>query len=179
MNRRAVLSIAIAGFAFSGCLGRIERDGDISSDNTSVIQRREFQFLEYDEFSEDPNEGPQIEFDTAGNQVTVTGRLFVGSGNCKEAQLDDIRYEKSEDQLTVIVTHGKSGNHPNNNPLGLGSCTEDMSSDGYEVTVTTEGSLPTRTTAIERDAENDEQTTTTATPTNRRSQYMTTRPSDR
>jgi hypothetical protein len=97
-----------------------------------------------------PEDAPVVTFD--GDAVRVVGRIAVGSSECKEASLAGVEYDESADELTVTVTDGKSPDHPDNSIFNR-SCSDDMSSDGYEVTVTFDGPRPSRVVARERNVD--------------------------
>jgi len=163
MNRRTVLSALGAGVPLiTGC---VSQGGGTtpSSSSADSITNESFRILGPDSGPEDPSKPPRVTFDSGANQVRVTGRLWVGSEKCKEAKLESIVYNAAKDHLSVVVTDGKSDSHPDNQPLGIGSCDDAMSSDGYEGRITFKEGLPEGVTATERDADGNTQSTS-ATP---------------
>lgn len=95
---------------------------------------------------------PEITFMPGSNSVTVAGTITVGSSKCKRADLESVRYW--EPTLEVTVT-SISTIPPGDTP----ACTDDVSSDRYEVTVEFEEGLPDRVVVIEEHSNSDSQRT--------------------
>lgn len=89
-----------------------------------------------------------MSFEPGTNAVSVVGTITVGSSSCKRASLGSVRY--FEPTLRVTVT-SISTIPPDETP----ACTDDVSTDSYEVTVAFDDGLPDRVVVVEEHADRD------------------------
>ncbi|MFB9808015.1 hypothetical protein ACFFQF_23740 [Haladaptatus pallidirubidus] len=164
MKRRTTLSFLTAGLVsiISGCLTGSIRDAVTPTSANGAIEATSFQILGNDANPGQSGNPPTVRFNGETKQVIITGRLYVGSIECNEAVLQNVTYKQSENRLSVVVTHGKSDAHPDNQLFGSGVCDAAMSSDAYRAVVTFRKRLPGRVLATERGALGD---TTSVTAT--------------
>ena len=157
MNRRAVLTaLAVSVGASAGCVSLNTSTTVPPASRYEAIVDISFQVRD----GREPERPPVITFDSEAKQVTITGALFVGSGKCKKAKLDAIKYTAAENSLKVVVTDAKTDAHPESGVLPGGSCTDGMTPDAYTATITFKDRLPQQVTAIEKDVEGETQSTT-------------------
>lgn len=158
MRRRQLWKTCVAGVAIplGGCLGRLDPRSPNEVETPEPVTEAAFEFSDgSDERSQDD---PMIEVNVEEESATITGTLRVGSGSCNEATLEEITYDGDSETVTVVVTWVDTSDE------GEG-CTDDLSSDEYEVRLEFE-SLPSAITAIERDYRDGEYTTTEEIDTN-------------
>ncbi|ELZ22560.1 hypothetical protein C477_04159 [Haloterrigena salina JCM 13891] len=153
MDRRTLLSRAatLSSIGFTGCLDRPAATDSDSRSLPAAVSDLEFEITDTDL---DPRDEPAISVTEETGEATVEGAIWVGSKKCKEATLADISADESDGSVELRLSHGKSGDHPDNRLLG-GSCDEAMSADGYEVTMSIDEEVRT-IAVVERDADGNE-----------------------
>lgn len=100
--------------------------------------------------SAEPDEYPSVEF--GEDAVTVTGRMLVGSSSCKTVAATTVDYDADAARLDVVVEDAEAeDDSPEDEPR---NCTDDISSESYELTAQFDESVPETVRAVEdlRDA---------------------------
>lgn len=151
MNRRKFCKtcIALSTLFVSGCLGRLDRMRSNNIDLPEIVADAEFEFS--NGRHEESQEDPAIQVNTAEERAVINGTLLVGSGSCNEAVLDGITHT-NDDIIEVVVTWEDTSEEGE-------VCTDDISSDQYEVRLKFE-SLPSAITVTEHDYRDDDYITT-------------------
>ncbi|WP_265111156.1 hypothetical protein [Halosolutus halophilus] len=159
MKRRTLLFLVVAGAGgTAGCLSRTSggnrtTDSNPNAANTSnqidmpeQVESIDFSILEE---GADPLAGPTIEFDSAKNQLRITGTMWAGNP-CHEARVDSLHYEKQTNELEVLVAVEKVRS----------GCPDSLGTNTYEVVITMSSELPETVTAMQEDSEGASETTT-------------------
>lgn len=107
-----------------------------------------------DEAGGDADDPPSVAFDPENDRLFVRGVVVVGSSSCREASVETVEYEDGE--LYVYVLHDWKESVRDDTPR---ECTDDISTDAYEVEVTFDDGLPARVVAEERDYHAEERRT--------------------
>lgn len=158
MRRRQICKASLAGVAIplGGCLGRLDPRPSNEIETPEPVAEADFELS--DGTDEHAQDDPIIEVNAEEESATIAGTLRVGSGSCNEAILDETTYDDDSSTVTVVVTWVDTSDEGE-------VCTDDLSSDEYEVRLEFE-SLPSAITAIERDYRDDEYMTTEEIDTN-------------
>ena len=155
MKRRQLLRYGGLGcsIAFAGCAGEAPGNGETSTGGASKppsVNETTFRVIKRQSGSQ--TSSATVTFD--GNQVVVEGTIW-GTDGCKTADLTDVTYDSSADELRISVGTKEM-------PDAGDMCTQAIMEINYRATVTFANGLP-ETVSVSHDTGDGQSPVTTAT----------------